>query len=117
STWDALCEGKYDWAHLAMHLWPERVVAKCARDRSLAIAHGLEEVFWLEGSDGKWTPRKTPTRTVDELVRERTSPAVKSALKSLLEAPAATGKSAGRKPAGRKPGGRRKTSTTAKGDA
>lgn len=91
STWDALCEGKYDWAHLAMHLWPERVVPKCANDRSLAIAHRLEDVFWIEGTDGKWIARKTPTRSVDELVRERTSPAVKSALKSLLEAPVTTG--------------------------
>ncbi len=95
STWDALCEGKYDWAHLAMHLWPERVVPKCVKDRSLAIAHGVEEVFWVEGTDGKeagkWTARKTPTRSVDELVRERTSPAVKAALKSLLEAPASSG--------------------------
>jgi hypothetical protein len=91
STWDALFEGKYDWAHLAMHLWPERVVPKCAKDRSLAIAHGLEDVFWAEGSDGKWTARKTPARSDDELVRERTSPAVKSGLKSLLEAPAASG--------------------------
>jgi hypothetical protein len=45
-----------------MHLWPERVVPKCAKDRSLAIAHGLEDVFWVEGTDGKWTARKTPTR-------------------------------------------------------
>ena len=74
ATWDALCAGKYDWAHLAMHLWPERVVPKCATDRSLAIAHGLEDVFWVEGEDGKWKPRSTPTRAVDELVRERTSP-------------------------------------------
>jgi len=50
STWDSLCEGRYDWAHLAMHLWPERVVPKCATDRSLAIAHGLEDVFWEESS-------------------------------------------------------------------
>ncbi len=91
STWDALCEGKYDWAHLAMHLWPERVVPKCAKDRSLAIAHGLEDVFWVEGEGGKWIARKAPTRSVDELVHERTSPAVKSALNSLLEAPAALG--------------------------
>lgn len=97
STWDALCDGKYDWAHLAMHLWPERVVPKCTKDRSLAIAHGLEDVFWVEGTDGKWTARKTPTRSIEELVRERTSPAVKSALKSLLEAPAAAGKSGGRR--------------------
>jgi hypothetical protein len=110
STWDTLCEGKYDWAHLAMHLWPERVVPKCAEDRSLAIAHGLEDVFWVEGTDGKWTTRKTPTRSVDELVRERTSPAVKSALKSLLEAPAAAGKSGGRRG-----GGRRKSTAAAEG--
>ncbi|MEZ4390235.1 MAG: hypothetical protein R3A48_03990 [Polyangiales bacterium] len=91
STWDALCEGKYDWAHLAMHLWPERVVPKCAKDRSFAIAHGLEDVFWVEGADSKWSARKTPTRGMEELVAERSSPAVKAALKSLLEAPVASG--------------------------
>lgn len=53
STWEGLCKGDYDWAHLAMHLWPERVVPKCAKDRSIAIAHGLEDVFWYEDSDGK----------------------------------------------------------------
>lgn len=87
STWDALCSEEYEWAHLAMHLWPERVVPKCATDRSLAIAHGLEDVFWSEDGDGKWKPRATPTRSIEDLVRERTSPAVKAALKSLLEAP------------------------------
>ena len=107
STLDALCEGKYEWAHLTMHLWPERVVPKCAKDRSLAIAHGLEDVFWVEGIDGKWAARQTPTHSVDKLVKERTSPAVKSALKSLLEAPVVIGKSA----RGR---GRRKVAGTAK---
>ena len=58
ATWDELAAGKYDWAHLAMHLWPERVVPKCATDRSLAIAHGLEDVFWVEGTDGKWQQRR-----------------------------------------------------------
>jgi hypothetical protein len=43
SKWEELVAGKYDWAHIAMHLWPERVTAKCASDRSLAIAHGLDE--------------------------------------------------------------------------
>lgn len=43
AVWDKLQQGDYDWAHLAMHLWPERVVPKCAKDRSLAIAHGLED--------------------------------------------------------------------------
>jgi hypothetical protein len=91
SAWDALASGKYDWAHLAMHLWPERVVPRCASDRSLAIAHVLEPVFWVEGSDGKWTARANPRRPLDELLRERSSMAVKAALQSLVEAPAAQG--------------------------
>jgi hypothetical protein len=91
TAWDSLCRGDYDWAHLAMHLWPERVVPKCASDRSLAIAHGLESFFWVDEGDGKWKPRRTLARQLDELVRERTSVAVKAALKSLLEAPVANG--------------------------
>lgn len=101
ATWDALCAGEYDWAHLAMHLWPERVVPKCASDRSLAIAHGVEDVFWAEGQDGKWKPRPIPARLVEELILERTSPAVKTALKSLIEAPTATS-NGGRGRSGRK---------------
>lgn len=89
--WDALCQGKYDWAQLAMHLWPERVVPKCAEDRSLAIAHDLEDVFWEQDADGKWSARKEPTRAIAELVAKRTSPAVKDALESLLNAPAPAG--------------------------
>lgn len=92
ATWEALCGGDYDWAHLAMHLWPERVVPKCVTDRSLAIAHDLENEFWVEGADGKWKARATPLRSVEELVRERSSPAVKAALKSLLDAPTASGR-------------------------
>jgi hypothetical protein len=88
SAWGMLCAGKCDWAHLAMNLWPERVVPKCAADRSFAIAHGLEDIFWIESSDGKWKPRATPQRPIEELVRERSSSAVKVALESLLEAPA-----------------------------
>ena len=110
ATWKELSDGDLDWAHLAMRLWPERVVPKCAKDRSLAIAHGLEDVFWAEGADGRWTARKSPTRGVDELVRERTSPAVKSALSSLLEAPAATGNG------GRGRGGRRRVAAAEGGD-
>jgi hypothetical protein len=90
TAWDALCMGKYDWAQVAMHLWPERVVPKCAEDRSLAIAHGLENVFWIEGSNGKWQPRRVDKATVDSLITERTSPAVKEALHNLLHAPAPT---------------------------
>ncbi|MFB1496658.1 Eco57I restriction-modification methylase domain-containing protein [Thiocapsa sp. N5-Cardenillas] len=105
--WDKLTAGDYDWAHLAMHLWPERVVPKCAADRSLAIAHGLEEAFWEEGDDGKWRARVQGAgfriqEVIADLVRERTSAAVKDALNSLLEAPAPVAvRAGGRKPSGR----------------
>ena len=54
--WNKLVGGEYDWAHLAMHLWPERVVPRCSEDLSLAIAHGIEEVLMSEtasGSEGR----------------------------------------------------------------
>lgn len=100
-VWDALQKGDYDWAHLAMHLWPERVVPKCAKDRSLAIAHGLESEFWLENDDGKWKPRKVSSTQIGELVAERSSSAVKAALGALVSAPV----QGGSKRRGRKRGG------------
>jgi hypothetical protein len=124
--WDKLAASDYDWSHLAMHLWPERVVPKCAADRSLAIAHGLEAVFWKEGEDGKWRVRRSEfgvgsselgvqgsvlgvrssgfaiQEVIADLVRERTSAAVKDALNSLLAAPApVSGRAAGRRGTGR----------------
>ncbi|MGI1968913.1 BREX-1 system adenine-specific DNA-methyltransferase PglX [Shewanella baltica] len=47
-TWESLEKGDYDWAHLACSIWPERVLRKCHQDRSLAIAHDVEEYFWHE---------------------------------------------------------------------
>jgi hypothetical protein len=44
-TWTKLEKGDYDWAHLATAYWPDRVREKCKTDRSLAIAHGLEELY------------------------------------------------------------------------
>jgi hypothetical protein len=44
-TWTKLEKGEYDWAHLAMNYWPERVREKCKVDKSLAIAHGLEHLY------------------------------------------------------------------------
>ena len=43
--WKELEAGKYDWAHIAMKYWQERVREKCKKDKSLAIAHGLEELY------------------------------------------------------------------------
>lgn len=94
NKWDELAGGKYDWSHTAMHLWPERVVPKCAADRSLAIAHSLDDVFWVAANDGTYGRRPNPTRPIADLVRERTSDAVKAALKGLTETPAPNGQKA-----------------------
>lgn len=82
--WNKLTSGDYDWAHIAMRLWPERVVPKCAQDRSLAIAHGLEERFWEGQPDGKWKAKKATAVEMQRLVEERSSKAVKAALDKLL---------------------------------
>ncbi|MBX5048873.1 hypothetical protein [Rhizobium lentis] len=55
-TWAKLEKGEYDWAHLAMAYWPDRVREKCKTDKSLAIAHDLEELYVgpeLEGGSKK----------------------------------------------------------------
>lgn len=76
--WVKLAKGDYDWAQLAMHIWPERVIPKCAIDRSLAIAHNLEDTFWTqdETNPDKWHPRHTPTTTIDQLIADRTNPTI-----------------------------------------
>ncbi len=87
-TWAKLARGDYDWAHLAMHLWPGRVVPKCREDRSLAIAHGLDHQFWLEGANGKWQPRHVSDAALAAIIAERASTAVRDALARLEDAPA-----------------------------
>lgn len=47
-TWAKLEKGDYDWAHLAMAYWPDRVSDKCKADKLLAIAHNLEHLY-VEG--------------------------------------------------------------------
>ncbi|MEW8419742.1 MAG: hypothetical protein AB2690_21170 [Candidatus Thiodiazotropha endolucinida] len=44
-TWKKLEKGDYDWAHLSMNYWPDRVREKCRVDKSMAIAHGLEDLY------------------------------------------------------------------------
>jgi hypothetical protein len=83
--WGKLAKGDCDWARLAMHLWPERVVPKCAEDRSLAIAHGLEGVFWVQDPDNedRWLPRRVPTTPLDQLIAQRDNPAITAALQQV----------------------------------
>ncbi len=57
-TWAKLEKGEYDWAHLAMSYWPDRVREKCKADKSLAIAHGLEHLY----VEPEAQPKKTRVR-------------------------------------------------------
>jgi hypothetical protein len=56
--WGKLEAGDYDWAHMAFHMWPDRVREKCRTDKSLAIAHNLEDLY--EEPPAK--PRKLATK-------------------------------------------------------
>ena len=79
--WAKLAKGEYDWAQLAMHIWPERVIAKCAVDRSLAIAHDLEDTFWAhdDTNPDKWNSRHSPTTPIVQLIANRTNPTIQTA--------------------------------------
>lgn len=57
-TWAKLEKGDYDWAHLAMNYWPDRVREKCKTDKSLAIAHGTEHLY----IEPEAAPKKTRGR-------------------------------------------------------
>jgi len=50
-AWEELEKGEYDWAKQAMEYWPDRVREKCVKNRSLAIAHGLEELCQVPEND------------------------------------------------------------------
>jgi len=47
-VWGKLEKGDCDWAHLAYTIWPERVRDVCRKDRSIAGAHGLEDICEVE---------------------------------------------------------------------
>ncbi|MEN6481107.1 MAG: hypothetical protein ABFD29_02895 [Anaerolineaceae bacterium] len=63
-TWQKLEAGEDDWAHLAYSIWPERVREKCKADKSLAIAHDLEELYVEPPASTK--KKKAKKTVVDE---------------------------------------------------
>ena len=58
ACWKSLEAGEYDWAHLAYSIWPDRVRGKCRADRSIAIAHGLEELCLTQSAKATKARRK-----------------------------------------------------------
>jgi len=81
-TWEKLEAGDYDWAHLALSIWPDRVVRASHADRSYAIAHDLEDKLWHEvevekkTKSGKvkktieWQPKDLTDDELDRIVAE-----------------------------------------------
>ncbi|MEI6179827.1 MAG: hypothetical protein WCP31_03665 [Chloroflexales bacterium] len=66
ATWESLERGDYDWAQLAYSLWPARVREKCKTDKSLSIAHGLEEMYVEVTPTKAKRGKKKPVATEDE---------------------------------------------------
>ena len=62
--WKKLENRDYDWSHMAYTIWPKRVREKCKKDRSLAIAHGLEDLCEVPLPGEKKT-RKRSKRTLE----------------------------------------------------
>ena len=66
ACWDELENGDYDWADLALSIWPDRVVRTAHKDRSIAIAHDLETTLWHEATvtkTGRGKSAKVTTKT------------------------------------------------------
>jgi len=53
ACWESLEAGEYDWAHIALTIRPNEVRQKCKKDRSIAIAHGLEELCEVKAPEKK----------------------------------------------------------------
>ena len=79
-TWKDLEKGKYDWAHLAYSIWPERVIRTSHKDLSYAIAHDLEDDLWEKieiGTDRqgnpktKWVPKKLSENELGQIIHEK----------------------------------------------
>ncbi|MES2639728.1 MAG: DNA methyltransferase [Myxococcota bacterium] len=57
-VWKSLTSGEYDWAHLAMTLRRDEVLAKCGTDKSIAIAHGREDLYVAPAAPARGRKKK-----------------------------------------------------------
>ena len=65
-AWEKLEEGNYDWAHLAYSIWPDRVKEKCKKDKSISIAHDLENLYEEPVKEKKVVAKKKAKDTKKE---------------------------------------------------
>jgi hypothetical protein len=64
--WKKLEGREYEWSHLAYSIWPDRVREVCKRDRSIAIAHGLEQLCEVAAKPAK--RRRSKKAEIEETV-------------------------------------------------
>ncbi len=76
ACWQKLENGEYDWAHLAYSIWPERVKKRSERDRSIAIAHGLESICQVKAAAKLAKGRNKKPAEEDQ--RQTTAPELKA---------------------------------------
>lgn len=70
AAWQELQRGDYDWAHLTLPIWPDRVKDKCKTDLSMAIAHGLEDTCSVKPKEKK---ERTPKAAGSKPTRKKNS--------------------------------------------
>lgn len=58
---DALAKGDYDWSHLAMSLYPARIIQKAKKDWCMALTHGLEHICENKPKEKKTRKKKETT--------------------------------------------------------
>src|SRR5262249_55486049 len=56
-VWQEIERGERDDLALALALWPDRVVNRCAEDMALAEVHGLRKFFWVQYPAEAWRRR------------------------------------------------------------
>lgn len=62
---EQLAKGDYDWSHLAMSMYPARVVQKAKKDWCMALTHGLEHIC-----ENKPKEKKTRKKKADAIQTE-----------------------------------------------
>lgn len=63
SNLETLKNGDYDWSHLAMSMFPSRVIQKAKKDWCMALTHGLEHLCENKPKEKKPRKKKADTQT------------------------------------------------------
>ena len=74
AAWQELQQGTYDWAHLTLPIWTDRVTDKCKTDLSMAIAHDLEAICTVKPKEKKERVAKEAGATKPKSRKKAASP-------------------------------------------